>query len=258
MAKILRVGLIALLAWPLWAAAAIYPAYNTYLHPPFVRPDGGGLAADLVAALNRHMGPDSFVLENVPRARFLAMANRSQGRIGGIALFLSPTFVREPLTSRVGWSAPLFADHNVLVFRAGHVPSRQMPASLRGLRFGAVRGNVYRFLDGMARRGELHYEEVADETTNLRKLVAGRIDFTLLNRLHFHALADVMPELQQLAATPEPGGDFLRHVLLSPSLPPETAQRLAAAIQALQRDAEWQAILDKVGVRSGNRTQGQP
>ncbi|MTW10491.1 transporter substrate-binding domain-containing protein [Pseudoduganella eburnea] len=256
MAKLLRTVLTLLLAWPLWAFSASYPAYNTYLHPPFVLPDGHGLAAELVEALNRHMGPDSFVLENVPRARFLAMANQGQGKIDGIALFLSPTFLREPLASRVGWSAPLFADHNVLVFKAGHVPASQMPASLRGLRFGAVRGNVYRFLDGMGRRGELHYEEVADETTNLRKLIAGRIDFTLLNRLHFHALAENSPELQELVATPEPGGDFLRHILLSPSLPPATAQRLAAAIQALQRDAEWQAVLARYGVAPAKATSG--
>jgi len=250
MAKLLRTGLILLLAWPLWAGAASYRAYNTYLHPPFVRADGGGLAVDLVHALNRHMGPDSFELENMPRARFLAMANQSQGRIDGIALFLSPAFLREPLASRVRWSAPLFADHNVLVFREGHVPSKPMPAALRGLRFGAVRGNVYRFLDGMGRRGELQVDEVADEMNNLRKLAAGRIDFTVLNRLHFKALAETEPELQQLAATAEPGGGFLRHVLVSPRLPSQTAQRLDAAVKALQSDPEWQASLEKAGVTS--------
>ncbi|WP_154668293.1 substrate-binding periplasmic protein [Pseudoduganella violaceinigra] len=256
MAKFMRIGLVVLLSWHWWAAAASYPAYNTYLHPPFVRQDGGGLAADLVDALNRYMGPDRFVLENVPRARFLAMA--SQGRIDGIALFLSPTFLKEPLASRVGWSEPLFADHNVLVFKAGHVPVAPMPASLRGLRFGAVRGHVYRFLDGMGRRGELHVDEVGDEMNNLRKLLAGRIDFTVLNRLHFRALSEAAPELQQLVAMPELGGDFLRHILLSPSLPPETAQRAAAAVQALQHDAEWLAIMEKAGVSSGNRTRPQP
>jgi polar amino acid transport system substrate-binding protein len=77
-----------------------------------------------------------------------------------------------------------------------------------------------------------------------------------LNRLHFHALAENSPELQQLVATPEPGGDFLRHILLSPGLPPATAQRLAAAIEALQRDAAWQAVLARYGVAPAKATSG--
>lgn len=254
MPTLLRTALLLLLAWPDWGAAASYTAYNTYLHPPFVRADGGGLAAELVQALNRHMGDDQFVLENLPRARFLAMAGQGRERIDGIALFLSPTFLKEPLASSYGWSAPLFSDHNVLVFKAGSVPASPMPASLRGLRFGAVRGHVYRFLDGMGRRGELHVDEVGDEMNNLRKLIAGRIDFTVLNRLHFRALAEHSPELRRLDATPEPGGDFLRHILLSPRLPPGTAQRLLAAVQALQHDQEWQAILARYGAAPARTT----
>ncbi len=50
-------------------------------------------------------------------------------------------------------------------------------------------------------------------------------------------------------AIPEPGGDFLRHVLMSPNLPPETAQRLAAAVLSLQCDTEWRATVEKVGVK---------
>ncbi|KQV53939.1 MULTISPECIES: ABC transporter substrate-binding protein [unclassified Duganella] len=247
MPNLLRNGLLLLLAWPAWGVAATYTAYNTYLNPPFVQADGRGLAAELVSALNRHMGEDQFVLENVPRARFLAMAGRSNKRIDGIALFLSPGFLDEALAKRYDWSAPLFLDHNVVLFKAGNVPASDLPASLRGMRFGAVRGHVYRFLDSMERRGELHIEEVGDEANNLRKLLAGRIDFTVVNRLHFRALAEASPELQQLVAAPEPGGDFLRHILLSPSLPPRTARRIAAAVQELQRDPAWQAILARHG-----------
>lgn len=256
MPRLFRTGLLLLLAWPIWGAAATYTAYNTYLHPPFLRQDGDGLAAELVRALNRHMGDDQFVLENVPRARFLAMAGQGRKRIDGIALFLSPTFLKEPLASRYGWSAPLFADHNVLVFKAGNVPAGPMPASLRGMRFGAVRGHVYRFLGDMGRRGELHVDEVGDEMNNLRKLIAGRIDFTVVNRLHFRALAENSSELQQLVATPEPGGDFLRHVLLSPRLPLGTAQRVAAAVHALQHDQAWQATLVRYGVAPARPTSG--
>jgi polar amino acid transport system substrate-binding protein len=253
MSKLRRVGLVVLLAWPMWAAGATYQAYNTYLHPPFVQPDGGGLAAELVEMLNRRLGQDRFVLVNVPRARFIAMANKSRGRIDGIALFLSPAFVGESLAGRVGWSAPLFADHNVLVFGPGQAPAAPMPASLRGKRFGAVRGHMYRVLDGMARRGELRYDTVGDEMNNLRKLMAGRIDFTLLNRLYFRALAEAEPELEQLVALPEPGGDFLRYILLSPRLPPATARRVDEAVQALAHDRQWQATLARYGVAPAAR-----
>jgi polar amino acid transport system substrate-binding protein len=248
MARFIRAAWGLLLASPIWAVGATYKAYNTYLHPPFVLPDGGGMAAELVDALNRRLGEDQFVLVNVPRARFIALANKSQGRIDGIALFLSPQFLKEPLARRVSWSGPLFTDHNVLVFRPGEVPASPLPASLRAKRFGAVRGHVYHQLDGMARRGEVRYEEVGDEMTNLRKLMAGRIDFTLLNRLHFRALAESTPALGRLVATPLPDGDFVRYILLSSRLPAETAQRVAAAVEALPRDAAWQAILARYGV----------
>lgn len=256
MPKLLRTGLLLLLAWPIWAAAATYTAYNTYLHPPFVQPDGNGLAMELVQALNRSMGEDRFVLENVPRARFVAMAGRRRERIDGIALFLSPAFLKPSLASSYGWSAPLFSDRNVLVFKAGHVPASPMPRSLRGLRFGAVRGHVYRYFDSMERRGELRVDEVGDEMNNLRKLAAGRIDFTVVNRLHFRALAEQSPELQELVAEPEPGGEFLRHILLSPRLPPATVQRLAAAVQALQHDPAWLAALARYGAVPARVTSG--
>lgn len=241
-------ALLLLLACPPWAPAATYPAYNTYLHPPFVQQDGGGLAAELVEALNKHMGGDRFELVNVPRARFVAMATRKQGRIDGIALFLSPAFLKQPLSKRVAWSVPLFSDHNVMVFRNGQ--AAEMPGNLRSLRFGSVRGHEYQFINSMPRRGKMRVEEVGDEMTNLRKLVAGRIDFTLLNRLHFRALSQTAPGLEVLEAVPEPGGDFQRHVLISPDLPQPASQHVAAAVQSLQRDPEWQATLARFGVSS--------
>jgi polar amino acid transport system substrate-binding protein len=112
---------------------------------------------------------------------------------------------------------------------------------------------MYRVLDGMARRGELRYDTVGDEMNNLRKLMAGRIDFTLLNRLYFRALAEAEPELEQLVALPEPGGDFLRYILLSPRLPPATARRVDEAVQALAHDRQWQATLARYGVAPAAR-----
>lgn len=204
MARLIYAGLLVLLAWPSWAAAASYTAYNTYLHPPFLQPEGGGLAAELVQALNRHLGNDQFVLQNVPRARFLAMTNRRPDKFDGIALFLTPAFVKGQLRPRYGWSEPL----------------------------------------------------LGDEVNNLRKLLADRIDFTVVNRLHFRALSEASPELQHLQAVPEPGGDFLRHILLSPRLPHETAQNVAAAIRALQYDAEWQDALARYGAAPIRLTSG--
>jgi len=255
MSKFLRTGLLLLLAWPAWGAAATYTAYNTYLHPPFVQPDGNGLASELVQALNRNMGEDEFVLRNVPRARFVAIAGHRE-RIDGIALFLSPAFLKPALARSYHWSEPLFADRNVLVFKAGNVPESMMPRSLRGLRFGAVRGHVYRYFDSMERRGAIRVDEVGDEMNNLRKLVAGRIDFTLINRLHFRALAEQSPELQQLVTAPEPGGRFLRHILVSPRLPPATSRRVAAAVQALRHDPEWLAALARYGAVPARITSG--
>ena len=75
------------------AAAATLVAYNTYLYPPFRNADGSGLAADLVALLNRHMQGDQFKLVHVPRARLLVRLDDAADPFNGIAIFLNPALV---------------------------------------------------------------------------------------------------------------------------------------------------------------------
>lgn len=237
-----------LLAAPAWGAT--YTAYNTYLYPPFVHADGSGLARDMVALLNRHMGEDRFVLANVPRARFLVMASQAGRDFDGIALFLVPRFVEGRLPpGRYLWSAPIFRDFNVLVFRATHQPSGPLPGALHGWRFGAVRGNTYTYVDPLVARGAVQRDEGADELGNLRKLAAGRIDFTQLNQMNFRQLNSDVQDLQGLVAVMEPGSMFQRHILLSRHAPEALRARLAAVLARLPQDREWQQLAARYGVQ---------
>ena len=258
---LIRLLLCLLPCWLLAANAwsATYNAYNTYLYPPFVDARGGGLASDVVALLNKHLGGDRLVLVNVPRARFLVEASQPGRDVDGIALFLVPEFVDDRLPpGRYQWSAPLFADFNVLVFRGDGQPSGALPVALKGWRFGAVRGNVYRFVDPLVARGDVLRDEGADELGNLRKLAAGRIDFTQLNQMYFRSLSRQGTELQGLVAVMEPGSVFQRRILLSRQAPRAFTAKLAAALARLRHDPEWLALAARYGVppQSGTRGKG--
>src|SRR5262245_10594938 len=100
--------LLMLLGAAMPAAAAPVNVYNTYLYPPFHNADGSGMAADLVALLDRRLGGGQLKLVHLPRRRLLSLMDDQERPFDGMAVFLNPAFVGAQRAARVDWSEALF------------------------------------------------------------------------------------------------------------------------------------------------------
>ncbi|WP_342116689.1 substrate-binding periplasmic protein [Pseudoduganella sp. OTU4001] len=249
------VFLLSLALFSAQAVAAPVIAYNTYLYPPFRNADGSGLAHDLVMLLNQRMGGEQFKLVHVPRARLLMHLDHPVQRFNGIAIFLNPAFVGRQRAALFNWSEPLFSDRNVLVFRGAPVSAGELAAGKKGRRFGGVRGNHYQLWDPLVLRGQLQRDDGADEWGNVRKLEAGRIDFTQMNALTFEAMQAQAPELAYLTAVPEPSDSNRRCILISQSLSAPMAERLSRIVSELPADPAWQALMQRYGLHPPGKSQ---
>ncbi|KQV87161.1 hypothetical protein ASD15_28380 [Massilia sp. Root351] len=217
-------------------------AYNTYLSPPFLNPDGSGIAADLVARLNVHLaGAYRLRLRHVPRQRLMLASMRNPASFDGVGLLLSPGFVNEDRNPRFLWSEPVFYDHNVLIFAASSTPQLESVEDLRGLRFGAIIGYRYLNLERLVEDGGLQRQDTGAERLNLRKVALGRVDFTQMNRLLYGAIEGEAEFAGKLAAIPEPGAPpFARRLFVGPHQK-ALLLRLNAALASLPCDALWRA-----------------
>ncbi|CAN7270111.1 transporter substrate-binding domain-containing protein [Pseudoduganella sp. LjRoot289] len=236
-------------ARPAHAAEQQVDAYNTYLSPPFLMPDGGGLAAELVERLNAHLtGQYRLRLRHIPRQRLMLAGMRDPASFEGVGLLLSPAFVKEDRQPRFLWSEPVFYDYNVLVFAGPNAPRLSSAADLAGLRFGAIIGYRYLYLEQLLAAGRLRRQDTNAERLNLRKVALGRVDFTQMNRLLYGAIMGEPEFAGKLAAVPEPGAPpFARRLFVGPHRAALLA-RLNAALAVLPCDPQWRASADRHGI----------
>ncbi|MEC4722703.1 hypothetical protein RY831_26405 [Noviherbaspirillum sp. CPCC 100848] len=234
------------------AAVEVVPAYNPYPHGPFVGEDqGSGLAFDLVAYLNRHFaGRYEFRLHNVPRNRLNRMLE-VKGAFGGVVLFLSPNFWVDARKLMFHWTPPLFIDHNVVVSRTESDVRYGNGESMSGLHFAGVLGHRYEGFEGRF-GNDIVREDANSELSNLRKVAAGRADFTILPNsvyryLLMRASASGEP-IDGLHASPKPHLRFERAISIW-----KTEGVLAAdlnrLVKKMPRDPAWMAIMEKYNLR---------
>lgn len=234
---------------PAIAAEQALVAYNTYLQPPFLEADGGGLAQDLVEALNQQLGGRLRLrLEHVPRERLVRQHLQGPEPFRDLALFLSPAFVDDAEQTRWRWTQPLFDDVNVLVFPANPFPPPKQLAELKGRRFGAILGNRYPGLDAMAEAGEITRENSNSDLALLRKLALGRVDFAQMNRLMFLALSAQAEFEGRFQAIPQPQQKpFARRILMGRE---DTLafSLVEAAVERLRCQPSWRARLQELDI----------
>lgn len=224
-------------------------AYNSYTYPPFVLPDGSGLAQDLVAALNRELrGRYHLNLENLPRVHLMKRTLADPAGFSGVVLFLNPAFVEDASMSRWLWTDVLYEDRNLLVFRSGEAPALNSLEQLKGLRFGAMLGSHYPGLDEMLAAGELKKDTTTSATLLMRALMLRRVDFLQMNRLSFASMSK-QPEFEgkvvAVAVPKQPG--FARQILVGRSQA-ALARELGELWPRLRCDRQWRAQLQRHGI----------
>jgi polar amino acid transport system substrate-binding protein len=221
-------------------------AYNTYLNPPFLFNSVTGLAPDFVDYLNQKLGGSyHFKLVNLPRVRLTRIVVNDPGRFKDIALFLTPQFAGDEGQQKFLWPSPIYTDHNVLIFRGPSAPAVATLKDLESLKFGGIAENRYAGLDAMFEKKLLTREDAPTELSNLRKLKANRIDFTLMSRMYFVFFSNQDEFRDQFVTLPYfPMESFARRILVGRANPKLAAQ-LDAAIKAMPFDDQWAAIAEK-------------
>lgn len=221
-------------------------AINTYRYPPFVYPDGSGLCDVLVKHLNRELkGRYKFELQHLPRMRLLRAHLDAPLRFDAVGLMLAPSFIDDDSRSRYLWSTPIFDDYNVLVFAGARPPAIRLLSDLKGKRYGTVRGYRYLGLETMIADGVIQLDLANDEYSNLRKLLAGRIDFTQTNRFMYRNITSEKEFAGKFSYVRTPGpNSFARHLFVARDRP-ELLAAINEALATLPCNSEWQAMAHK-------------
>lgn len=224
-------------------------AINTYRYPPFVYPDGSGLCDVLVKHLNRQLkGRYKLELQHLPRMRLLRAHLDAPAPFDAVGLMLAPNFIDDDGRSRYLWSTPIFDDYNVLVFAGARPPPIRLLSDLQGKRYGTVRGYRYMGLETMIADGVIQLDLANDEYSNLRKLLAGRIDFTQMNRFMYRNLTSEKEFAGKLSSVRTPGpNSFTRHLFVARDRP-DLLAAINEALATLPCNSDWQAVARKTDI----------
>ncbi|MCE3262060.1 MAG: transporter substrate-binding protein [Pseudoduganella sp.] len=235
--------LLALYSAAASAAGTTVKAYNSYGGAPYIE-GRRGLAPELVAYVNRKLaGHYTLQLVSLQR-RDLNQLMEARGGFDGVALFLAPAFIGDVPRKRFHWSPAFLDDSNAIVSRIDNPVRYDGPASLVGLRFAGIYGNRYPGIDEFVGKG-IRRGNAADAISNLRKLVKGEADFTVMPLSSFRYLRRQLDKeklpLGQLHVGDKPFNQFGRHFVLAPG-GGDLAQRLDQIAAAMPCDREWRRI----------------
>jgi ABC-type amino acid transport substrate-binding protein len=195
----------------------------------------GGLITELETAIARELGhPATFLA--TPRKR--VEQSLETGR-GDVLCYYDPVWLEHP--DHFGWTGPIIANSNLLVARQGvELPDRV--GNLQQGRIGMVSGYVYPELQDLAQRPGIQRDDAPDDESNFRKLIAGRTDFLLTHQLFLDYMLALQPELASKLGGRLVVRSFETRCAVGKASP-VTAGQIDAAIAALKRRGEYDAIL---------------
>lgn len=203
--------LLLLLAWSLPALAGDAPLrvrFSNQSYPPFMGeqlPRGGILSAVVSEVFRR--GQVSISYGWYPNHRAIQLARN--GDVDG-SLGWTPN---EERSRDLLFSEPVMPFRMVLFQRAGESYPWQTLADLAPYRFGITAGNFYSdAFNSLQQQGVLKVDIAGDDISNLRKLLAGRIDLFPMeweagqllvhSTLRVHQARQLVPQAREYWTTP--------------------------------------------------------
>jgi len=133
-----------------------------------------GLSFDLARYLNHKQKKYSISIEYIPRKRLDLYLNNTPV----IIILTSKSWQNDINESKYLWTGPVLLEKKHFIWSAEKPINYNGLESLRGLIFGAVRGYNYLQLEPYFADKSIQQEIGNNEVANLKKLLAGRIDFT--------------------------------------------------------------------------------
>ncbi len=196
------------------AGTRVIPLWTYHDYPPFIinREKRFGFSYSFAKILQQYgKGNIEFTLRPAPRKRIDHWLE--EGR-EGIVLWVNPSWFRDLGQEKYRWSGALLQDINEVISRQRSPVRYSGTRSLRGLRFGALLGEIYPSLQSMVEDGTLHRDDVASPMLNLRKLLHDRIDFTIMPRSEFIYLTHDSGQRADYHVSAVPYQRFTRHLLI--------------------------------------------
>lgn len=229
------------------AANTTIELWTYYTFPPFTTDQGQqqGLSFDFAGLLNQQNSGLTFETRYLPRPRINAYLDEQED---AVILWVNPIWFGDADRKKYRWTAPVIQDRNEVISHADKKLEFTGPESLFGLKLGTTRGHKYKNLDAHIQSGEIKGEEAVKEEANLKKLIAGRIDATimptsgaayLINRDGLHG---------KLYMSSAPHQEYARHILIR-AKDKNTEEKIANAINRAMSSDGWKALLEKYSLQ---------
>lgn len=222
----------------------IIRVWNYYMAAPFYIDENTGLAFDIIDQFNRRLKNHyHFDLVNIPRARL----NKELEEGGqGIVLFANWLWMGKNAKEKYLWTPALVHDHNVVITLRDLQINYSGPDSLKGLRFGAIRGRKYYSLESMFSNKEISVLHLNREEQALKMLLTNRIDVTSQPASLARYLLKSMSAENEIILSKKPLFSFNRHVMLTSGLS-DVHGPISTVIQDLNNDPSWRKTLKELG-----------
>lgn len=178
-------------------------------------------------------------LEVLPWQRAMQMA---EAQPTGVLFSLTRTPERE---AQFQWVGPI-AQRRILIYRLASRPDLKLAqlADLGDARIGVVRDSAAdKQLQAAGLKPGVHLEHGLDDATNLRKLLAGRMEYiTLLDWAAAWNLRQLQLPYDALQAVMEQDSSRSYWYGLRPDADPALVRRLQAALDAARRDGRYERL----------------
>lgn len=246
--KCIVAGLFSLLASHCAHAVETIEAWSFYASPPFLvdAATNAGLSKDLVDYLNKALaGKYDIKLVLLPRARLNKMIERGDK---AVVIFMPSMLFGGVKGGRYLWTAPMCDDRQELVSRKLHSFEYDGPASLHGVRFGAMLGHVFPLLVEDMDAGKIVADRNTSEMSLVSMLLVGHLDVITLPDSTLKYLMTKDPSIEnQLWISSKNLGEFSRHLMFQRGMEKEQSD-FNQVILAMKTDPVWLATLKKYGL----------
>ncbi len=162
----------------IWSEPIQIPLITYHTHAPFIIGNGEGLTYDLAEYLNDSSN-GLYQFEVLPMSR-LRLNKWLEEKSPSIIPWVVPAWFNDIDEKKYIWAdGILLKDGISYISNVNNIINKEDIERNGSLVFGGIRGHNYSFIDPLVQKGIILRQDSDNHIDNFRKLVSGRIDFSL-------------------------------------------------------------------------------
>ncbi len=230
----------------LFAESEKIPLFSYHTHIPFYTGEGYGLSYDLARYLTvASHGKYQFNLIPMSRSRVDKMLEANEK---AVIPWVNPVWFNDTGETLFHWTGEsLFSDQNAVISNRTTMLEYTSPQVVAGLVFGGVRGHHYKDIDQMVKEGSLIRMDAENHIDNFRKLVKGRIDFTIAPLSGAEYIIHVNQLQDALYISRFPHSTYTRRCIVSGGNP-DLEAFMETTVSEMKKDPAWLKILENYNI----------